>query len=47
MKHVIIGAGPSGVVAAETLRKANPSVDITLIGDEPAPHIHEWQYPIY
>jgi NAD(P)H-nitrite reductase large subunit len=37
MKHVIIGAGPSGVVAAETLRKANPSVDITLIGDEPAP----------
>jgi len=37
MKHVIIGAGPSGVVAAETLRKANPSADITLIGDEPAP----------
>ncbi len=37
MKHIIIGAGPCGVVAAETLRKANPSADITLIGDEPVP----------
>ena len=37
MKHIIIGAGPCGVVAAETLRKSNPSADITLIGDEPVP----------
>jgi NAD(P)H-nitrite reductase large subunit len=37
MKHIIIGAGPCGVVAAETLRKANPTADITLIGDEPVP----------
>ncbi len=37
MRHIIIGAGPCGVVAAETLRKANPMADITLIGDEPVP----------
>lgn len=35
MKHVIIGAGPSGVVAAETLRKLQPGAEITLVGDEP------------
>ena len=37
MKHVIIGNGPAGVVAAETLRKADPGSSITLIGDEPEP----------
>ncbi len=37
MKHVIIGNGPAGVVAAETLRKCDPSATITLIGDEPEP----------
>ena len=37
MKHIIIGAGPCGVIAAETLRKSNPVADITLIGDEPVP----------
>jgi len=37
MKHVIIGNGPAGVVAAETLRKADPAASITLIGDEPEP----------
>jgi NADPH-dependent 2,4-dienoyl-CoA reductase/sulfur reductase-like enzyme len=37
MKHVIIGAGPSGVIAAETLRKLQPDAGITLIGDEPEP----------
>lgn len=34
MKHVIIGHGPAGVVAAETLRKADPSCSITMIGNE-------------
>ncbi|MBJ6610542.1 MAG: FAD-dependent oxidoreductase [Candidatus Thiothrix moscowensis] len=34
MKHVIIGTGPAGVVAAETLRKRSPDADITLIGGE-------------
>jgi NAD(P)H-nitrite reductase large subunit len=35
MKHVILGAGPAGVIAAETLRKHAPQDEITLIGDEP------------
>jgi NAD(P)H-nitrite reductase large subunit len=35
MKHVIVGAGPSGVIAAETLRKVDPTSSIMLIGDEP------------
>lgn len=37
MKHLIIGNGPAGVVAAETLRKADPGAEIVLIGDEPEP----------
>lgn len=37
MKHVIIGNGPAGVVAAETIRKHRSSDEITLIGDEPVP----------
>jgi NAD(P)H-nitrite reductase large subunit len=32
---VIIGAGPAGVIAAETLRKTDPDCEVTLIGDEP------------
>ena len=35
MKHVIIGNGPSGVVAAETLRRLDAQADIVLVGDEP------------
>lgn len=35
MKHVILGAGPAGVIAAETIRKHAPHDSITLIGDEP------------
>ncbi|MFO1206267.1 MAG: FAD-dependent oxidoreductase [Burkholderiales bacterium] len=37
MKHIIIGNGPAGVVASETIRKADPGADITMIGDEPEP----------
>ena len=33
--HVILGAGPAGVIAAETIRKHAPADTITLIGDEP------------
>ena len=35
MKHVILGAGPAGVIAAETLRKHAPADEIVVIGDEP------------
>jgi len=37
MEHVIVGAGPAGVIAAETLREADSSASITLIGNEPEP----------
>ena len=37
MRHVIIGSGPAGVVAAETLRKADPAADITLVCGEAEP----------
>jgi NAD(P)H-nitrite reductase large subunit len=34
MRHAIIGSGPAGVVAAETLRKADPAAQITLLCGE-------------
>lgn len=37
MNHLILGAGPAGVVAAETLRKLDARAKITLLGDEPEP----------
>jgi len=35
MQHVIIGNGPAGVIAADTIRQADPAASITLLGDEP------------
>lgn len=37
MRHVIIGSGPAGVVAAETLRKADPAGEVTLLCGEGEP----------
>ncbi len=37
MKHIILGNGPAGVVAAETLRRAAPADDILLVGNEAEP----------
>jgi NAD(P)H-nitrite reductase large subunit len=37
MRHVIIGSGPAGVVAAETLRKADQAAEITLLCGEGEP----------
>ncbi|HPE81202.1 MAG TPA: FAD-dependent oxidoreductase [Gammaproteobacteria bacterium] len=37
MQYLIIGAGPAGVSAAETLRKLDPGASITIVGDEPEP----------
>ncbi|RZI43258.1 NAD(P)/FAD-dependent oxidoreductase [Herbaspirillum sp. HC18] len=34
MRHVILGNGTAGVIAAETIRKNAPDDDILLIGDE-------------
>lgn len=37
MKHLILGNGPAGVVAAETLRRAAPKDEIVMVGSEDAP----------
>ncbi len=47
MQHVIIGAGPAGVIAAENLRKHDPSSKILLIGDEPESPYSRMALPYY
>ena len=47
MKHVIIGAGPAGVIAAETLAKAAPGDEIILLGDEKEPPYSRMALPYY
>jgi NAD(P)H-nitrite reductase large subunit len=47
MRHVIIGAGPAGVAATDTLRKLDPDCQITLIGDEPEPPYSRMAIPYY
>jgi NAD(P)H-nitrite reductase large subunit len=37
MHHVILGNGPAGVIAAETIRKLDPHAYITMVGDEAEP----------
>jgi NAD(P)H-nitrite reductase large subunit len=43
--HLILGAGPAGVIAAETIRKLAPHDDITLVGDEPEPSYSRMAIP--
>lgn len=43
--HVILGAGPAGVIAAETIRKHAPQDEITVIGDEPEPSYSRMAIP--
>lgn len=47
MDYVIIGAGPAGVIAAETLRKVDRQGTITMIGDEPEPPYSRMALPYY
>lgn len=47
MKHVIIGAGPAGVIAAETLRKVDPTSSIIMIGEEQEPPYSRMALPYY
>ena len=47
MNHVIIGTGPAGVIAAETLRKRMPDASITLLGDEPEPPYSRMAIPYH
>lgn len=37
MNYLILGAGPAGVIAAETLRRVDPEGAIALVGDEREP----------
>ncbi|MGB1109157.1 MAG: NAD(P)/FAD-dependent oxidoreductase [Gammaproteobacteria bacterium] len=37
MQHIILGAGPAGVTAAENIRRLAPDDKIILVGDEPEP----------
>lgn len=37
MKHLILGAGPAGVIAAETIRRHAPADEVVIVGDEPEP----------
>lgn len=47
MHHVVIGAGPAGVTACETLRQLDPQADLTLIGDEPEPPYARMAIPYF
>lgn len=47
MKHAIIGSGPAGVIAAETLRKLDSEAEIDLIGDEPEAPYSRMALPYY
>ncbi len=46
-KHVIIGAGPAGVIAAEMLRKLDSASHITIVGNEPEPPYSRMAIPYY
>ncbi|MCU7905272.1 MAG: FAD-dependent oxidoreductase [Candidatus Thiodiazotropha sp. (ex Epidulcina cf. delphinae)] len=37
MHHIVIGAGPAGVMACDTIRELDLSARITLVGGEPEP----------
>ncbi len=46
-KFVIIGAGPAGIIAAETLRKNNSRAEIIVIGNEPDPPYSRMAIPYF
>ena len=45
--HVIVGAGPAGVLAAETIRKMSADDSITIIGNEPYPAYSRMALPYF
>lgn len=47
MQYVIVGAGPTGVTAAETLRRIDPEGSVVLIGGEPEPPYGRMAIPYY
>lgn len=47
MTYVVVGAGPSGVIAAESIRKSDPDGEIILIGNEPEPPYSRMALPYF
>lgn len=47
MQYVIIGAGPAGVIAAETLRKLDSNAGIAIISDELEPPYSRMALPYF
>ncbi|MGB7990159.1 MAG: FAD-dependent oxidoreductase [Candidatus Methylophosphatis roskildensis] len=47
MNFLILGNGPTGVIAAETLRKADPDATIVMIGDESEPPYSRMAIPYF
>ncbi len=47
MHHVVVGAGPAGVVAVEMLRKLDAGAQVTLVGDEPEPPYSRMALPYF
>ena len=47
MQHVIIGAGPAGVIAAEHVKQFAPNDTVRLIGDEPEVPYSRMALPYY
>lgn len=47
MHHVIVGAGPAGGIAAETLRELNPRAELTMVMDEDEPPYSRMAIPYY
>jgi len=47
MSYVIVGAGPAGVAAADTLSSAAPDSDIVLLGGEPEPPYSRMAIPYF
>jgi NAD(P)H-nitrite reductase large subunit len=47
MHHVVIGAGPAGVTACDTLRQLDPGAQITLIGEEREPPYSRMAIPYF
>ncbi len=47
MEYVVIGTGPSGVIAAETLRRTDPSGHVRILGDEVEPPYSRMALPYF
>lgn len=47
MHHLVVGAGPAGVTACETLRRIDPQAEITLLCGEPGEPYGRMAIPYY